>query len=138
MRRLFQECRIGEGNASLLSEALSFAGPGHQENDIIKVLPIPRTDREEQYLLMISSQEFYAKCLSSQELICAQIPWASAGAERASNERTRHLQRMDPDLRELENQRLGPTNEEKLLSALLSSNAALVDAIEMHNRFRSS
>lgn len=38
MRRLFQECRIGRGNATLLNEALAFASPSDlKEKDIIKV-----------------------------------------------------------------------------------------------------
>lgn len=40
MRRLFQECKIGEGNASLLSEALAFAKPEDlKKKDIIRVSP---------------------------------------------------------------------------------------------------
>ena len=38
MRRLFQECRIANGNAQLLNEALAFASPEElREKDIIKV-----------------------------------------------------------------------------------------------------
>ena len=38
MIRLFQECRIGRGNALLLNEALAFASPGGlKEKDIIEV-----------------------------------------------------------------------------------------------------
>lgn len=38
IRRLFQECKIGKGNASLLSEALAFAKPEDlKEKGIIKV-----------------------------------------------------------------------------------------------------
>jgi hypothetical protein len=38
MRRLFQECRIANGNAQLLNEALAFASPEDlREKDIIKV-----------------------------------------------------------------------------------------------------
>lgn len=38
MRRLFQECRIANGNSQLLSEALAFASPEDlREKDIIKV-----------------------------------------------------------------------------------------------------
>ena len=37
-RRLFQECKIGKGNASLLSEALAFAKPEDlKQKSIIKV-----------------------------------------------------------------------------------------------------
>ena len=38
MRRLFQECKVGSGNASLLSEALAFAKPEDLKNkEIIRV-----------------------------------------------------------------------------------------------------
>ena len=38
MRRLFQECRIANGNAQLLNETLAFASPEDlREKDIIKV-----------------------------------------------------------------------------------------------------
>lgn len=38
MRRLFQECRIGRGNAALLSESLAFAVPDDlREKYIISV-----------------------------------------------------------------------------------------------------
>ena len=38
MRRLFQECKIGQGNASLLSEALAYAKPEDlAKKNIIKV-----------------------------------------------------------------------------------------------------
>ena len=38
IRRLFQECNIGKGNAQLLNEALTFAGPDDlKEKEIIKV-----------------------------------------------------------------------------------------------------
>lgn len=41
MRRLFEECRIGTGNAQLLSEALTFAKPEDlKEKEIIRVRPI--------------------------------------------------------------------------------------------------
>lgn len=38
MRRLFQECKLGRGNAALLNEALAFATPEDlKEKGIIKV-----------------------------------------------------------------------------------------------------
>ena len=37
IRRLFQECKIGQGNAALLSEALAFARPEDLNKDIIRV-----------------------------------------------------------------------------------------------------
>lgn len=41
MRRLFQECKIGQGNANLLSEALRYARPEDLvKKDIIKVFAL--------------------------------------------------------------------------------------------------
>ncbi|KAF5392013.1 hypothetical protein D9757_003340 [Collybiopsis confluens] len=76
IRRLFQECKIGLGNASLLSQALVHA----------KVEELKRGERGEVI------KEFRLKCLSSQELIAAQIPWATAGADRSRREKERERQ----------------------------------------------
>jgi len=41
MRRLFQECTIGQGNANLLSDALAFSsGTEDSEREIIRVRPL--------------------------------------------------------------------------------------------------
>lgn len=37
MRRLFQECKVGSGNAKVLFEALAFAKPEDLRKDIIRV-----------------------------------------------------------------------------------------------------
>lgn len=38
IRKLFQECNVGKGNAALLSDALAFAKPEDlQHKDVIKV-----------------------------------------------------------------------------------------------------
>ena len=37
IRRLFQECKIGQGNAHLLAESLAYARPEDLEKDIIRV-----------------------------------------------------------------------------------------------------
>jgi hypothetical protein len=37
IRRLFQECKVGRGNASLLSQSLAFAKPQDLKKDIIEV-----------------------------------------------------------------------------------------------------
>ncbi|KAF9556442.1 hypothetical protein CPC08DRAFT_820448 [Agrocybe pediades] len=119
MRRLFQECKIGQGNASLLSQALIAARPEDlKKQDIIK--------------------EFYVKCRASQELIFAQIPWASAGAERSIEHRKTHSRKRTisndlnlsvRDVAEAEDS----TIEEKLLAALLAANAELMEAIKQHD-----
>ncbi|KAL5479090.1 hypothetical protein ACEPAI_2378 [Sanghuangporus weigelae] len=109
IRRLSQECTIGRGNAQLLDEALAFATPDDlKEKDIIK--------------------EFYAKCRASQDLIQAQIPWASAGAERS---RMRQLETLGPEA--LRNgDELPSTQEEKLLADLLLANEELAEVLRIY------
>ena len=57
MRRLFQECRFAQGNAQLLSEALTFARPEDlREKNIIKVrirIFLRRSEGAEVYLGMV-------------------------------------------------------------------------------------
>ncbi|KAJ7233200.1 hypothetical protein C8J57DRAFT_1480382 [Mycena rebaudengoi] len=120
IRRLFQECKIGSGNAALLSQALVTAAP----EDLVRV----------------DIKESHTKCRASQELIFAQIPWASAGAERS---------RVAKDLEEKELQRMRKnggvsngnttpaeplsTREEDLLMALLAANAELIEALQLYD-----
>ncbi|KAF5314297.1 hypothetical protein D9619_011864 [Psilocybe cf. subviscida] len=139
IRRLFQECHIGQGNASLLSQALALSKPEDLEKkSVIK--------------------EFHAKCRSSQELIFAQIPWASAGAERSRVEvnsakvargnnghaRKRTISNnelafaAEPGALDRENGDASPTDsdetvEEKLLAALLQANEELVEALKQYD-----
>ena len=40
MRRMFQECKIGQGNANLLLEALSYARSQDLEKEFIRVRPV--------------------------------------------------------------------------------------------------
>ncbi|KAG6908708.1 hypothetical protein DXG01_003641 [Tephrocybe rancida] len=110
IRRLFQECKIGQGNASLLSQALALSKPEDlKKKDVIK--------------------EFYLKCRSSQELIFAQISWASAEAERSRVARDQEaLMNGHP-----EEQRLEQTTQEKLLASLLSANAELMDSLQQYD-----
>ncbi|KAG2035483.1 hypothetical protein BDR03DRAFT_962355 [Suillus americanus] len=134
MKRLFQECKIAKGNATVLSEMLAYAKPDQTEGSLIP--------------------EFLAKCRGSQELIYTQIPWASAGAERSRNERERNAEgngrtKTQPDIQfssppsrdyhgtdaklyinaEGEEQTL----EEELLGALLDANEALIGALRMYD-----
>ncbi|RPD60760.1 hypothetical protein L227DRAFT_501092 [Lentinus tigrinus ALCF2SS1-6] len=131
IRRLFQECKVGRGNAGLLSEALTYAKPEDLKNkDIIK--------------------EFYARCRASQELISAQIPWAFAQAERsreaAGKTTDKHKEREGRHSvdREREREQLPPspkkdkdserlTTEEKLLAAILASNEELLEALRLYD-----
>ncbi|KAL1747805.1 hypothetical protein HDZ31DRAFT_80224 [Schizophyllum fasciatum] len=121
MRRLFTECKIGQGNASLLSQAIMMRRPEDMKSDIIK--------------------EFYVKCRASQELIFAQIPWASANAERsrALKEQEQTPQRRprkdsrSSTLTEADSQSGEQTVEERLLAALLVANAELVEALNQYD-----
>jgi hypothetical protein len=65
------------------------------------------------------------KCRGSQELVCTQIPWASAGAERSRNDRERSAE----GNRHTEQQ----TTEEELLYALLEANKALQGVLSMYD-----
>ncbi|KZT63220.1 hypothetical protein DAEQUDRAFT_734075 [Daedalea quercina L-15889] len=130
MRRLFQECKIGRGNASLLSEALAFARP-----EDLKLKEIIR--------------EFYARCRASQELISAQIPWAFAQAERSRQAAGRKGQPNGVSRPSLDSR--GPrrtdsqvslstisstgelTQEEQLLAALLAANEDLMEALRLYD-----
>jgi len=83
-------------------------------------------------------QEFYVKSRASQELIFAQIPWASAGAERSRAHKNQdslpkgkfpsEADRLTGDDSPIE-----LTTEEKLLAALLAANAELIEALQQHD-----
>ncbi|KAG2081427.1 hypothetical protein BD769DRAFT_1784146 [Suillus cothurnatus] len=134
MKRLFQECKIAKGYATVLSEMLAYAKPEQIEGSLIP--------------------EFLAKCRGSQELIYTQIPWASAGAERSRNDRERNAEgngraKSQPDVQfssppsrdyhgmdakiyvnaEGEEQTL----EEELLVALLDANEVLFGVLRMYD-----
>ncbi|CCM02123.1 uncharacterized protein FIBRA_04200 [Fibroporia radiculosa] len=129
MRRLFQECKVGRGNASLLSESLTFAKPEDlKQKDIIK--------------------EFYARCRASQELVSAQIPWAFAGAERSRQAAGRGVTaspiatrpsvdsshtRADSQVSHTALERGELTQEEQLLAALLAANEDLMEALRQYD-----
>ncbi|KAG8922707.1 hypothetical protein FRC02_011678 [Tulasnella sp. 418] len=119
--RLFQECEIAKGNAHVLCNALAYAKPGDLEKN--------------------SSfyKEFYGKCKASEEIIVAQIPWASAGAEKS-----RHLQQQSLGI-STENEgangvqihpALPLTMEEELLAALLKANEELTDAFRIYDQLQ--
>lgn len=68
------------------------------------------------------------KCRASQELIYAQIPWASAGAERSrlANSRRQTVHESPDGTVEL-------TIEERLLAALLGANEDLLEALRVYD-----
>jgi len=82
------------------------------------------------------SQEFYARCRSSQELIFAQIPWATSSAERSRNDRLTsgdHVDHDDSNVLDLSKDPSELTVEEQLLAALLISNEELVESLRMYD-----
>ena len=106
----------------------------------------------------LAVQEFHAKCMASLDLISAQIPWATAGAERS---RQRELERgaslnpnSNPSAANTPNLSPSPspspqpspntdrssgleqattTKEEKLLAELLRANEELADALRIYS-----
>ena len=88
-------------------------------------------------------QEWHAKCLSSQELIFAQIPWVTAGADRSRVAREAQQQQQQDHTTKrrhspgtpnwsIENNGNSPvelTTEEQLLGALLEANGALLSVL---------
>lgn len=142
IRRLFQECKIGQGNASLLSQALALTKPEDlKRKEIIKVRkPLIFRKRNGTHI-PLSFQEFYVKCRSSQELIFAQIPWASAGAERSRVKKDRDTQKrvrnLSNDFNNLAVKDIPETPseltvEENLLAALLGANGELIEALQQY------
>ncbi|KAJ8083240.1 hypothetical protein PM082_009112 [Marasmius tenuissimus] len=113
IRRLFQECIIGKGNASLLSQALV--------HTTLEDFLSDNTEGQSNGII----REFRVKCIASQELIAAQIPWASAGSERSRRELNAKREAEGKPIAEEED---GETTEEKLLADLLCANEELLGA----------
>ncbi|KAK1220511.1 hypothetical protein PQX77_016721 [Marasmius sp. AFHP31] len=111
-RRLFNECIIGKGRAFSLSQALV--------HTTLEEFPVDNT--EGQSII----REFRSRCIASQELIAAQIPWASAGSERSRRElNAKREAEGNPVAAEEE----GKTTEERLLGDLLNANEELLAAL---------
>ncbi len=151
MRRLFQECRFAHGNAQLLSEALAFASPEDlQEKDIIKASANVFLGEQSADRVL---QEWYSKCLHSQELIAAQIPRATAGVDRARAAREAQQQQQQRTAKRPNGQGANNvlskthrnkqgsgeespvelTAEEQLLGALLEANEALISVLRVYD-----
>ena len=82
------------------------------------------------------SQEFYARCRASQELIFAQVPWATSSAERSRNHRVSSGDPVDHEESNVLDLSKDPselTVEEQLLAALLISNEELVESLRMYD-----
>ncbi|KAL0061889.1 hypothetical protein AAF712_011265 [Marasmius tenuissimus] len=114
IRRLFCECIIGKGNASLLSQALV--------HTTLEDFLSDNTEGQSNGII----REFRVKCITSQELIAAQIPWASAGSERSRRELNAKREAEGKPIAGEEN---GETTEEKLLADLLGANEELLAAL---------
>lgn len=113
MRRLMEECNVGSANAQFLMDLLKYAKP----SDVKKKKTV--------------IQEFRSKCLASHELIYAQIPWATAVAERSRAAELETNGIKEPHVQPTQ----GPvvTQEEELLGALLSSNEELQEALRVYD-----
>ncbi|KAJ8083207.1 hypothetical protein PM082_009079 [Marasmius tenuissimus] len=117
IRRLFQECIIGKGFASLLSQALVHTTPEDFLSD--------NTEGQSNGII----REFRMKCIASQELIAAQIPWASAGSESSERSRRELNAKRKAEGKPIAGEEDGETTEEKLLADLLSANEELLGAL---------
>lgn len=110
-------------------------------------------------MILFMFKEFRLKCISSQELIAAQIPWATAGAERSRKEKEREVALLygetddpAPGIKDRDRTvsnhsaladaagipgRESPideqTTEEKLLAALLEANEELLAALGQYD-----
>lgn len=98
-------------------------------------------------LLLTYKQEFHAKCRASQELIVAQIPWATASAERSrnthkaakdsgsdsntGNKLSRKARDNTPSKGRDEASDL--TKEERLLASLLNANEELIEVFRIYD-----
>ncbi|KAF7373442.1 hypothetical protein MSAN_00553900 [Mycena sanguinolenta] len=115
IRRLFEECKIGIINSSLLSQLLEMAASqDFNEFDI---------------------NDLHAKCLDSQELISTQIPWATAAvkhsrAAKAKNDRNNSILISNDSGVNV------PTREEELLADLCASNEQLLEALELYDSLK--
>lgn len=78
----------------------------------------------------LDTQEFHVRCRASQELIFAQIPWATAGAERS-----RDLMTVIAEKRSDSHPKAPPeaTTEEQLLAALLVANEEIIEALRLYD-----
>ncbi|KAG2152801.1 hypothetical protein DEU56DRAFT_907981 [Suillus clintonianus] len=138
MKCLLQECKIAKGHATVLSEMLAYAKPEQMEWNLIPSATSPLRGimtllpySIDINLRLTGPQEVLTKCRRSQELICTQIPWASAGAERSRTKLQLDIQFSSPPSRDyhgMEGKFYNADGEEQTLEEQLS--AALLDANE--------
>jgi hypothetical protein len=138
MRRIFQECKIGQGNANLLLEALSYARPQDLEKEFIQVRFVYWTIYVYSGKAVI--QEFQANCRASQQLVVAYIPRANVDAQRSRsaeslsqlNRRPSQTGRRTMQTRE-DGSPIDLTIEEELLAALVATDEALQEALRVYD-----
>jgi len=140
MRRIFQECKIGQGNANLLLEALSYARPQDLEKEFIQVRFMYWTISTYSGKAVI--QEFQADCCASQQLIVAHIPRANSDAQRSRSAESlfqlnRRPSQTGPGRRATQTREDGSPNdltiEEELLAALVATDEALQEALRVYD-----
>jgi hypothetical protein len=122
-----RQCRIVGGGSYLYK-----AGGDEGEGDRYQGKFCSARDRARIYY----SQEFYTRCRASQELVFAQIPWATSSAERSRNNRAASgdpIDRGEPNVLDLSKDPSELTVEEQLLAALLISNEELVESLRMYD-----
>jgi len=77
-------------------------------------------------------QEWYRKCRSSQDFIMAQIPWATAQADRSRDELLQAYMASQPGV-DPQHLQIPTSKEEELLAALLGANEELVEAFRIYD-----
>jgi len=123
VRRLLQECKIGQGNANVLSQALFHVRPETFKKDSVIRVGFFRSISV-LFILKYNDQEFYQKCRSSHELIYTQIPWATAEAEKSIS--TKDSQGVTGNDQEM-------TKEQQLLGAILAANGELFEVLQQYD-----
>ena len=74
------------------------------------------------------------KCITSQERVASQIPWATSVAERSRDELENSTVASAPKTNQLPEPLA--TKEEELLATLLAANQALFESIRMHDELQ--
>ncbi|PWN50642.1 hypothetical protein IE53DRAFT_387047 [Violaceomyces palustris] len=103
VRKLHEECQIARSNAAVLVETLATEG---FTNDLV--------------------DEFYNKVQVSQDFLVAQIPWATAQADRSRD--LIHEAQSLANSEDRQFSQVAKTVEESLLADLLDANERLVEA----------
>lgn len=124
-RRLLEECEIARDYCRNLEESLIYATPESvTEEPSIQVRFKIGTSRAYKTHYLRISQEFRQKCIKSQEMIGAQLDWATTIADRAHAEQ---LLLVGPG-------KVAPTTvEEQLLHTLVTVNKELNNVLKTYD-----